>query len=141
MEGVIEDRTVGLRFAGRSLGVIAAISGILAAVGIYSLMAFLMGRRTREMGVRMALGATSRDVVWLSCLQAMRLTLTGIAVGLVLSYFVGRGLEAAMFGVISSNAALVAVLAVLLTATALAASYVPARRVSRVDPTIALRSE
>jgi len=141
MEGVIEDRTVGLRFAGRSLGVIAVISGILAAVGIYSLMAFLMGRRTREMGVRMALGATSRDVVRLSCLQAMRLTLTGIVVGVVLSYFVGRGLEAAMFGVVSSSATLVALLAVVLTATALAASYVPARRVSRVDPTIALRSE
>lgn len=141
MEGVIEDRTVGLRFAGRSLGVIAAISGILAAVGIYSLMAFLMGRRTREMGVRMALGATSRDVVQLSCLQAMRLTLTGIVVGLVLSYFVGRGLEAAMFGVVTSSVTLVAVLAVVLTATALAASYVPARRVARIDPTIALRSE
>jgi putative ABC transport system permease protein len=141
MEGVIEDRTVGLRFAGRSLGVIAAISGILAAVGIYSLMAFLMGRRTREMGVRMALGATSRNVVWLSCRQAMRLTSMGIVAGLVLSYLVGRGLEAAMFGVVSSNATLVALLAVMLAVTALAASYLPARRVSRVDPTIALRSE
>ena len=141
MEGVIEDRTVGLRFAGRSLGVIAAISAILAAVGIYSLMAFLMGRRTREMGVRMALGATSGNVVWLSCRQAMRLTLAGIVVGLVLSYLVGRGLEAAMFGVVNSSATLVALLAAILTATALAASYVPARRVSRVDPTIALRSE
>jgi putative ABC transport system permease protein len=141
MEGVIEDRTVGLRFAGRSLGVIAAISGILAAVGIYSLMAFLMGRRTREMGVRMALGATSRDVVRLSCLQAMRLTLTGIAVGLVLSYLVGRGLGAATVGVVSSKTTPVALLAVVLTATALAASYLPAWRVSRVDPTIALRAE
>ncbi len=141
MEGVIEDRTVGLRFAGRSLGVIAAISAILAAVGIYSLMAFLMGRRTREMGVRMALGATSGDVVRLSCRQAMRLTSTGIVVGLVLSYLVGRGLEAAMFGVVSSSATLVALLAAVLTATALAASYLPARRVSRVDPTIALRAE
>jgi predicted permease len=141
MEGVIEDRTVGLRFAGRSLGVIAAISAILAAVGIYSLMAFLMGRRRREMGVRMALGATSRDVVWLSCRQAMRLTSMGIVVGVVLSYLVGRGLEAAMFGVVSSSPTLVALLAVTLAATALAASYLPARRVSRVDPTIALRSE
>jgi putative ABC transport system permease protein len=141
MDGVIEDRTVGLRFVGRTLGVIAAISGVLAAVGIYSLMAFLMGRRRREMGVRMALGATRRDVVRLSCLQAMRLTLTGIVVGLVLSYFVSRGLESAMFGVVNGNATLVAVLAAVLTATALAASYLPAHRVSRVDPTIALRSE
>jgi ABC-type antimicrobial peptide transport system permease subunit len=71
----------------------------------------------------------------------MRLTSMGIVVGLVLSYLVGRGLEAAMFGVISSSATLVALLALALAATALAAGYLPARRVSRVDPTIALRAE
>ena len=65
----------------------------------------------------------------------------GIVVGLVLAFLVGRGLEAALFGVVSSNATLAPLLAVLLTATALAASYLPARRVSSVDPTIALRAE
>jgi predicted permease len=141
MEGVIEDGTVGLRFAGRTLGVIAAVSGLLSAVGIYSLMAFLTGRRTREMGVRMALGATRRDVVRLAVTQALRLVLAGIGGGLVLAFFVGRGLESAMFGVVTASATLPVVLAALLAATALAASYLPARRVSRVEPTIALRSE
>jgi putative ABC transport system permease protein len=141
LEGLIADLTVGLRFAGRTLGVIAAISGLLSAVGIYSLMAFLTGRRTREMGVRMALGATRHDVVWLACRQAMRLILAGVGAGLVLAFLVGRGLEAAMFGVVTTSVALPLVLAGLLAATALAASYMPARRVSRVDPTIALRTE
>jgi len=141
MEGVIEDQTVGLRFAGRTLGVIAVVSGVLASVGIYSLMAFLFGRRTREMGVRMALGATRGDVIRLACRQALRLTLAGVAVGLVLAFFVGRGLESAMFGVITTSPALVAGVAALLTAIGLLASYVPARRVSRVEPTIALRAE
>ena len=141
MEGVIEDQTAGLRFAGRTLGVIASVSGVLAAVGLYSLMAFLTGRRTREMGVRMALGATAGDVVRLTCGQALRLTAAGVGAGLVLAFFVGRGLETALFGVVTSSAALMLALALALTATSLAASYLPARRASRVDPMIALRAE
>jgi putative ABC transport system permease protein len=141
MEGVVEDSTVGLRFAGRTLGVIAAVSGVLAAVGIYSLMSFLAGRRTREMGVRMALGATRRDVVALTCWQAGKLIGAGVAVGLVLAFLVGRGLEAALFGVVSNSAPLALAVATVLALTALLASYVPARRVSRVDPTIALRAD
>jgi putative ABC transport system permease protein len=141
MEGVVEDSTVGLRFAGRTLGVIAAVSGVLAAVGIYSLMSFLTGRRAREMGVRMALGATRRDVIALSCAQAAKLIGAGIAVGLLLAFLVGRGLEAALFGVVSGSVPLSLAVATVLAVTALAASYVPARRVSRVDPTIALRAD
>jgi putative ABC transport system permease protein len=141
MDGVIEDSTVGLRFAGRTLGVIAAVSGVLAAGGIYSLMSFLAGRRTREMGVRMALGATRGDVVALTCRQAGKLIGAGIAVGLLLAFFVGRGLEAALFGVVSGSAPLALAVASVLALTALLASYVPARRVSRVDPTVALRTE
>ena len=141
MEGVIEDQTVGLRFAGRTLGAIALGSGLLSAVGIYSLMAFLTGRRTREMGLRMALGATRGDVIRLACSQALRLTAAGIAVGLILAFLVGRGLESALFGVVHGNAALTLGLAIVLSVTAFAASYLPARRVSRVEPTIALRSE
>ena len=141
MEGIVEDSTVGLRFAGRTLGVIAAVSGVLAAVGIYSLMSFLTGRRTREMGVRMALGATSRDVVVLTCRQAGKLIGAGIGVGLLLAFLVGRGLEAALFGVVSGSAPLAVALALGLALTALLASYVPARRVSRIDPNVALRTE
>ncbi len=114
---------------------------MFAVVGLYSLMAFLTGRRTREMGVRLALGATRGHVVRLTCAHALRFVAAGIAAGLVLAFLVGRGLEAALFGVVRTNAALPLSLAVVLTAVALAASYFPARRVSRVDPTIALRSE
>jgi putative ABC transport system permease protein len=141
MPAVLEDRTAGLRIVGRTLGVIAAISAVFAVVGLYSLMAFLTGRRTREMGVRLALGATRGHVVRLTCAHALRFVAAGIAAGLVLAFLVGRGLEAALFGVVRTNAALPLSLAVVLTAVALAASYFPARRVSRVDPTIALRSE
>ena len=141
MDGVVEDSTVGLRFAGRTLGVIAAASGVLAAVGIYSLMSFLAGRRTREMGVRMALGATRGDVVALTCLQAGKLIGAGIVLGLLLAFLVGRGLEAALFGVVSGSAPLALAVASVLALTALLASYVPARLVSRVNPTIALRTE
>ena len=141
MEGVVEDSTVGLRFASRTLGVIAIVSGLLSAVGIYSLMSFLTGRRTREMGVRMALGATRRDVVQLACGQAARLIAAGLVAGLGLAFLVGRGLEAALFGVITGSAALSGGVALVLGLTALIASYVPARRVARVEPTIALRTE
>jgi putative ABC transport system permease protein len=141
MEGVVEDSTVGLRFASRTLGVIAIVSGLLSAVGIYSLMSFLTGRRAREMGVRMALGATRHDVVRLACHQAARLIVAGLVVGLGLAFLVGRGLEAALFGVITGSASLSAGVALVLGLTALVASYVPARRVSRVEPTIALRAE
>jgi putative ABC transport system permease protein len=141
MEGVIEDSTVGLRFAGRTLGAMALGSGLLSAVGIYSLMAFLTGRRTREMGLRMALGATRSDVIRLACRQGLRLTAGGVAVGLILAFLVGRGLESALFGLVHGNAGLTIGLAVVLSVTAFAASYLPARRVSRVEPTIALRAE
>lgn len=141
MEKIVEDQTAGLRFAGRTLGVIAAISGLLSAVGIYSLMAFLAGRRTREMGVRMALGATAGDLVRLSCVQALRLIAAGTAIGLGLAYLVGRALESAMFGVVSTSAVLTGSLAAALAVTALAASYIPARRIARLDPTEALRAE
>jgi ABC-type antimicrobial peptide transport system permease subunit len=93
------------------------------------------------MGVRMALGATRGDVIRLACRQALRLTLAGVGVGLVLAFLVGRGLESVMFGLVTTSPALVAGLAALLTAVGLLASYLPARRVSRVEPTIALRAE
>ncbi len=114
---------------------------MLSAVGIYSPMSFLASRRAREMGVRMALGATRRDVVRLACGQAARLIAASLVIGLALAFLVGRGLEAALFGVITVNALLAGVVAAVLGATALVASYVPALKVSRVEPTVALRAE
>lgn len=141
MEKVVEDKTVGLRFAANTLGLIAIISCLLSSVGLYSLMSFLTTRRTREIGVRVALGATRWDVIRLTGLTAMRLTGAGIVLGLVLAYLAGRLLEQAMFGVITPDLSLAVGLSVLLAAVSLAASYLPARRAAMMDPTVALRTD
>jgi putative ABC transport system permease protein len=130
-----------LRFASRTLVVIALVSALLSSVGLYSLMSFLTTRGTREIGVRLALGATGWDVIRLMGATGARLTAMGIVVGLVLSYVVGRFMEQQMFGVVSGSMPIALGLAVLLCAVSAAATYLPARRASTADPTTALRSE
>ena len=141
MTQVVEDGTAGLRITGRALGIIALLSFFLSIVGLYSLMSFLTTRRTREIGVRVALGATRWDVIRLTGATALRLTMAGLAIGWVLSLAAGRALEGAMFGVVTSDVGLVSVMALALGAVAIAASYVPARRAATISPTIALRTE
>lgn len=141
MEKVVEDKTVGLRFAANTLAIIAAVSCLLSSVGLYSMMSFLMSRRTREIGVRVALGATRWDIVRLTGTTAVKLTAAGIIVGLVLAYAAGRLMEQAMFGVVNPSLTLAIGLAVVLALVSLAASYIPAQRAATVDPTTALRAE
>ena len=141
MGKVVEDKTVGLRFAANTLAIIAALSCLLSSVGLYSMMSFLMSRRTREIGVRVALGATRWDIVRLTGTTAVKLTAAGIMVGLVLTYAAGRLMEQAMFGVVNPSLTLAIGLAVLLALVSLAASYIPAQRAATVDPTTALRAE
>jgi putative ABC transport system permease protein len=138
---VVDDKTVGLRFAANTLAIIAAVSCLLSSVGLYSLMSFLMSRRTREIGVRVALGATRWDIVRLTGTTAVKLTAAGIIVGLVLAYAAGRLMEQAMFGVVNPSLTLAIGLAVLLALVSMAASYIPAQRAAMVDPTTALRAE
>ena len=140
-ERVIADKVAGLRFVGNTLAIIAAISALLSSVGLYSLMSFLTLRRTREIGVRVALGATSWDVIRMTGSTAARLTLAGVAIGLALSYIAGRALEQAAFGIVTGNLPLALALGLALAAISMAASYVPARRAARINPTEALRTE
>ena len=104
-------------------------------------MTFMVSQRSREIGVRIALGATRSDVTKLTMSQAARLTGVGVAIGLVLAVALGRAMEAGLLGIVSNDIRSTLGLAVLLAATSLLASYLPARRAASVDPIVALRSE
>jgi putative ABC transport system permease protein len=141
MRQLVDDRAVGLSFAAKTLTIMGLVALFLALMGIYSLMAYLANRRTQEIGVRLAFGATSWDVVRLTVGQAGRITLVGVAVGALLATAVGWAMQAVMFGAVSASVGLTASLAVVLAMAALAASYLPARRAATLDPTMALRAE
>jgi len=119
-----------------------AITGVgLAAIGIYGLMAYTVSERARELGVRVALGATSADVMRVVLGEALMLAVSGVAVGGVGAIAASRLIGALLFGVAPTDPATFASIAAILMATALLGSYVPARRASRVDPMTTLRAE
>jgi putative ABC transport system permease protein len=123
------------------MGVFAAASLLLAAIGIYGLMAYTVTLRTQEFGVRMALGAASRDVLGLVLGQAARVAAVGIIVGAFAAYGAVRLIATLLFGVTATDVPTFAATAALLGSIALLASYLPARRAVRVDPVTALRAE
>jgi putative ABC transport system permease protein len=118
---------------------------LLACVGLYGLMAFAMVQRTGEMGVRLALGASRRNVVWLVVRDALTLVMAGMAIGIPVALAAARlassQIAGLLFGLEATDPATIALAALALTTVALAAAYLPARRASRVDPMVALRME
>ncbi len=135
------DSTARQNFNLLLLGLFAAIALLLAAVGIYGVMSYSVEQRTHEIGIRVALGADRRDTLNLVLLQALRMTVAGIAVGGAASFGLTRLLRAELFGVKPSDPLTFAVVPVVLLAVALAGACIPALRASRVDPLVALRHE
>jgi ABC-type antimicrobial peptide transport system permease subunit len=141
MEQVLTDSLSGRRFNMTLLMVFAALALVLAAVGVYGVMNYSVALRRRELGIRMALGAKTVDVLRLVLGQGLTLTLIGVGVGLLGAYGLTRLMASLLYGVAATDLLTFASVSGVLIAVGLVASYLPARRATKVDPLIALRSE
>ena len=133
-------RTTGLRFISGLMAAFGLLALVLATVGIYSVMAFYVAQRRHEMGVRMALGASARDIVGLTVGHGARMAALGIVIGLALGIALARMMENLLFGIVALEPWLFVAISLTLTVAALAASLLPARHATTVDPAIALRT-
>jgi putative ABC transport system permease protein len=141
MESLLSKSLAKARFNTALLSVFAGVAILLAAVGIYGVMSYTVSQRTNEIGIRMALGARGRNVLYLVIRQGMSLALIGVAVGLAASAALTQLLKKLLFGVSATDPLTFGAIALLLTFIALLACYIPARRAAKVDPMTALRSE
>jgi putative ABC transport system permease protein len=138
---LISATTAEPRFYSRMLGSFSAIALVLASLGIYGVMTYSVAQRTREIGIRVALGAQRGDIFRSVMLKSAFLVLAGVAVGLAGAFGVTRVLQNLLFNVKPTDAATFGGVSVLLILVALAATYIPARRATSVDPMVALRYE
>jgi putative ABC transport system permease protein len=133
--------TASRRFSMQLVGGFACLALLLAAIGIYGVMAYLVNQRTREIGIRMALGGRPASVVRLVVSYALGLAAGGVLLGIAVAAFFTRVIAGLLFGISPSDPWTLAAITVMLIATALVATLAPARRAARVDPMVALRAE
>ena len=141
MQQVVRESTAQSDFYMTLLTIFASVALLLAAIGVYGLMAYSVQQRTQEIGVRMALGANPRQVRRMVVLQGMRLALVGVIIGVGCALALARLMSSLLFGVKPWDPATIILVALVLSAVTLLATYLPARRASRVDPMVALRYE
>ena len=141
MHQSIVSSTFGLNFLASLMGICGGIALVLSFVGIYSMMSYAVSQRIHEFGVRMALGATARDVLVLTMKQAGIVTAAGLVIGLGLALVLGRLMASAMEGIIALDSITFAAVGLALAAVSLTAAYVPARRSVRLDAATILRAQ
>ena len=141
MEQILASSLTDWRFHAILLGAFGALAMFIAAIGIYGVISYSVAQRTHEIGIRMALGAATRDVLTMVVKQGAILAAIGIAIGLVAAFGLTRLMTSLLYGVRATDPSTFVAVSLLLTGVALLASYIPARRAMRVDPIVALRYE
>jgi predicted permease len=141
MNGIIADTLATKRFAMTLLAIFAALAIVLSSIGIYGVISYIVGQRTHEIGIRMALGAERAAVISMVLRQAGKMAVFGLVAGLLIAAVLGRLMASMLFGVAFYDAATFGAVAAILLAVALLACWLPAHRASRTDPVVALRYE
>jgi ABC-type antimicrobial peptide transport system permease subunit len=141
MDDLVSASVAQRRFAMQVVGLFGVLALLLAGIGIYGVMAYSVTQRTREIGIRMALGASTGSILRWVLRQGMQLTLIGVGVGLLGALALTRLLRGLLFGIAPTDLVTYAGLTLLLAAVAQLACYIPARRATKVDPLVALRYE
>jgi predicted permease len=137
----VEESLARRKFSMLLLALFAGFALMLATIGIYGVMAYLVNQGTREIGIRMALGATQREILKLVVSQGMALASSGLAIGVAVAFVFTRLMRSLLFGIHAADPATFGAISLLLTVVALLATYIPAKRAARIDPMLCLRSE
>jgi len=141
MEQRVNESLARRRFSMLLLGVFAGVALVLATIGVYGVMVYLVNQGTREIGIRMALGASQRNILSLVVRQGMALALSGVAIGLAAAFLLTHLIQSLLFGVGATDPLTFAGISLLLAVIASLASYIPAQRAARIDPLVLLRCD